>query len=160
MAGLFVCRLGPGPWIAEAKANGVSIPGDVKPEEFDFFHEMIVHQEMARLGTPGFLDGLGGGYLISAPCVMHFGSEPMKRTLGKELLLGDKQSCLAISEPFCGSDVAAVRTTAKKTADGRHYIVNGVKKVCLPHAWRPCQHSTANPPPRCIGSVLSGSQKA
>ena len=129
MAGLFVCRLGPGPWIAEAKAHGVTIPGDVAPESFDFFHEMIVHQEMARLGTPGFLDGLGGGYLISAPCVMHFGSESMKRSLGKELLLGDKQSCLAISEPFAGSDVAAVRTTAKKTADGRHYIVNGVKKV-------------------------------
>jgi len=100
----------------------------VKPEEFDYFHEMIMHQEMARLGTPGFLDGLWGGYLISAPCVMHFGSEGMKRSIGKELLLGDKQSCLAISEPFAGSDVAAVRTTAKLTPDGRHYIVNGVKK--------------------------------
>merc|ERR1719182_632290 len=59
---------------------------------------------------------------------MHFGSEGMKRSIGKELLLGDKQSCLAISEPFAGSDVAAVRTTAKLTPDGRHYIVNGVKK--------------------------------
>merc|ERR1712178_543150 len=71
---------------------------------------------------------MGGGYLISAPCVFNFGSEAMKATLGKELLLGDKQSCLAISEPFAGSDVASIRTTAELTPDGRHYIVNGVKK--------------------------------
>jgi len=128
MAGLFVCRLGPGPWLAEAVANGVKIPGDVKPEEFDYFHEMIIHQEMARMGTPGYLDGLGGGYLISAPCIMHFGNEGMKRTMGRELLVGDKQSCLAISEPFAGSDVAAIRTTAVKSECGRFYIVNGVKK--------------------------------
>merc|ERR1712241_1131522 len=34
----------------------------------------------------------------------------------------------AISEPFAGSDVAAVRTTAKKTPDGKFYSVNGMKK--------------------------------
>ena len=62
---------------------GVKMPGGVKPEEFDYFHEMIIHHEISRLGTPGYIDGLGGGYLISAPCVMNFGSEPMKRTIGK-----------------------------------------------------------------------------
>jgi alkylation response protein AidB-like acyl-CoA dehydrogenase/predicted heme/steroid binding protein len=128
MEGLLVCRLGPGPWLKEAKALGVRIPGDVDCDEFDYFHLMIIHQEFARLGTPGWTDGCGGGYLISCPCIQHFGSEAMKRTLGRELLLGDKQSCLAISEPFAGSDVAAVRTTAVKTPDGRFYIVNGVKK--------------------------------
>eukprot|EP00658_Telonema_sp_P-2_P040992 TRINITY_DN29311_c0_g2_i2.p1 TRINITY_DN29311_c0_g2~~TRINITY_DN29311_c0_g2_i2.p1 ORF type:complete len:300 (+),score=104.56 TRINITY_DN29311_c0_g2_i2:104-1003(+) len=59
---------------------------------------------------------------------MNFGSDAMKATLGRELLVGDKISCLAISEPFAGSDVSAVRTTAEKTADGKHFIVNGVKK--------------------------------
>jgi len=36
--------------------------------------------------------------------------------------------CLAITEPSAGSDVANLKTTAKKTADGKHYIVNGEKK--------------------------------
>jgi len=36
--------------------------------------------------------------------------------------------CLAITEAFAGSDVARLRTTAAKTPDGKHYIVNGTKK--------------------------------
>lgn len=43
-------------------------------------------------------------------------------------MLGDKISCLAISEPFAGSDVAGVRTTGTKSACGQFWILNGVKK--------------------------------
>jgi alkylation response protein AidB-like acyl-CoA dehydrogenase len=35
--------------------------------------------------------------------------------------------CLAITEAFAGSDVAGLKTTAEKTPDGKHYIVNGTK---------------------------------
>jgi len=126
--GLMVTRMGPGPWLKAAVSYGVRIPGDVKPEEFDYFHEMIVHQEIARLGLPGYIDSLGAGYLISAPAIFHFGTDAMKQTVGKELLLGEKWSALAISEPFAGSDVAAIKCTAQRTPDGKHYIVNGVKK--------------------------------
>ena len=35
---------------------------------------------------------------------------------------------MAITEPYVGSDVASLKTTAKLTPDGKHYIVNGVKK--------------------------------
>merc|ERR1712137_1244038 len=45
-----------------------------------------------------------------------------------EVLRGDKRICLAISEPAAGSDVGGTLTTATKTADGKHYIVNGIKK--------------------------------
>jgi alkylation response protein AidB-like acyl-CoA dehydrogenase/predicted heme/steroid binding protein len=128
MNGLMVTRMGPGPWLKEAVKAGITIPGGVTPEEFDYFHEMIAHQEIARLGTPGFIDGIGTGWMISAPAVYNFGSQAMKETVGKQLLRGDKWSCLAISEPFAGSDVAALRATAVKTPDGKHYIVNGVKK--------------------------------
>lgn len=126
--GLLVGRMGPGPWLKDAVANGITIPGDVKPEEFDYFHEMIIHQEIGRLGRPGFIDALGAGWLISAPAVYNFGSEEIKKSLGPQLLRADKWSCLAISEPFAGSDVAAIRTTAQKTPDGQFYIVNGIKK--------------------------------
>jgi alkylation response protein AidB-like acyl-CoA dehydrogenase len=42
--------------------------------------------------------------------------------------MGEKVICLAITEPTAGSDVANLKCTAKKTADGKHYIVNGEKK--------------------------------
>jgi len=128
MNGMLVTRLGPGPWLADALSMGVKLPQGCSPDSFDYFHEMLVHQELARVGTPGFLDGCGGGYLISAPCVLNFGSAVMKQSIGRSLLLGDKISCLAISEPFAGSDVAGLRMTAEKTADGQFYVLNGIKK--------------------------------
>ena len=45
-----------------------------------------------------------------------------------ELLRCEKRSCLAITEPEAGSDVAGITTTAVKSADGKHYIINGTKK--------------------------------
>jgi alkylation response protein AidB-like acyl-CoA dehydrogenase/predicted heme/steroid binding protein len=128
MNGILISRMGPGPWMHLAKGLGIKIPGDVPVEEFDYFHEMIAHQEMARLGLPGFIDGFWSGVLISLPAIFHFGSEEMKKTVGYPILTQEKQSCLAISEPFAGSDVAGVKTTAEKTPDGKFYIVNGVKK--------------------------------
>ncbi|CAE8642774.1 unnamed protein product, partial [Polarella glacialis] len=128
-SGLLVCGMGPGPWLKLAKEQlGIQLPGGVGPEDFDYFHEMIRHQEMARIGLPGFLDSLGAGWMISAPAVFHFGSDEMRQTVGRSMLLGEKMGCLAITEPFCGSDVAAIRATAQKTPDGKHYMVNGIKK--------------------------------
>merc|ERR1711972_520504 len=128
MHGILLARMGPGWWMNEAKGLGIKIPGDVAPDEFDHFHEMIAHQEIARLGLPGFIDGLFTGVLISLRAIYNFGSEEMKKNVGHAILTQDKQSCLAISEPYCGSDVAGVKTTAEKTADGKYYIVNGIKK--------------------------------
>ncbi len=44
---------------------------------------------------------------------------------------GRKVICLCISEPYAGSDVAALRTTAVKDPSGKHYVVNGEKKWCV-----------------------------
>jgi len=128
MAGLMVARMGPGPWIKQAKELGIHIPGAVQPEEFDYFHEMLVHQEISRLGRPGFIDSLGAGWLISAPAVYNFASDGVRQRVGPQLLRGEQWSALAISEPFAGSDVAGVRCTAQKTPDSKFYIVSGIKK--------------------------------
>lgn len=66
--------------------------------------------------------------MISAPAIHHFCTEGVRKTVGQKLLTGEQWSVLAITEPTAGSDVAAVRATAVKTPDGKHYIVNGVKK--------------------------------
>lgn len=128
MSGMYASRLGPGPWMKELNALGINLPGDIEPEKFDYFHEMICHQEIGRIGYPGFIDSLGAGWVISVPAVYNFGSEVMKKEVGSALLKGDKHSALAISEPFAGSDVAQIKCTAEKTPDGKFYIVNGVKK--------------------------------
>ncbi len=123
--GYMFCLLGPGPWL---KYCPVPLPGGVKPEEFDAFHELIAHEEQTRIGMPGLIAGLFGGFIIGNPVIFNFGSQKLMKEVAYECCLGKKRICLAISEAFAGSDVANIQTTAKKTADGKHYIVNGTKK--------------------------------
>ena len=100
--------------------------GVVTPEEFDYFHEMIITQEFSRTGTRSFNDGNLGGMVISLPAVLlHSKNETVRKRVAEECFSGKKKICLAISEAFAGSDVAGIKTTAVKSADGSHYIVNG-----------------------------------
>ena len=68
---------------------------------------------------------------LSLPAVAAFANNlppAVKNDIVEQILLGTKRSCLAISEPHAGSDVAKVVTTAKKSKCGQFYIVNGIKK--------------------------------
>jgi alkylation response protein AidB-like acyl-CoA dehydrogenase len=66
---------------------------------------------------------------ISLTAVLQFANnEAWKNKIAQEVFSGRKKICLAITEAFAGSDVAGIRTTAEKTPDGKHYIVNGTKK--------------------------------
>ncbi|KAI6082572.1 acyl-CoA dehydrogenase NM domain-like protein [Hypoxylon rubiginosum] len=123
--GLLHMRLGPGKHL-----HGVELmDGAVKGEEYDYFHDMIAAQESVRANARGFQDGSLAGMIIGLPCVMNYmKDEPHKKALMDEVFSGKKFMCLAITEAFAGSDVAGLRTTATKTADGKHYIVNGTKK--------------------------------
>ncbi|KAI8906269.1 acyl-CoA dehydrogenase/oxidase [Gorgonomyces haynaldii] len=103
-------------------------PCGIKPEEFDAFHEFIVCDELSRCGSGGALWGLIGGLGIGLPPILHFGSDYLKQKVVRDCIQGRKNICLAITEPSAGSDVANLKTEAKKTADGKFYILNGEKK--------------------------------
>ncbi|KAJ0142431.1 Long-chain specific acyl-CoA dehydrogenase, mitochondrial [Colletotrichum tanaceti] len=124
-AGVLHMRLGPGKHL-----HGVDLlNGAVKGQEFDYFHDMILSQEMARTNCRGFQDGMLAGMTIGLPVVLNFAnSESLRNRIADEVFSGRKKICLAITEAFAGSDVAGLRTTATKTPDGKHYIVNGTKK--------------------------------
>ena len=76
----------------------------------------------------GVIWGLAGGNAIGVPPILNYGSEDLKSNLIPGIIKGEIRVCLAITEPKAGSDVAGIRTTAQKTKDGNHYIVNGQKK--------------------------------
>lgn len=68
------------------------------------------------------------GMTISLTAVQAWLRDPaLKERVTNEVLSGQKKMCLAITEAFAGSDVAGLKTTAEKTPDGKHYIVNGTK---------------------------------
>lgn len=124
--GAIACVLGPGEHLKLAP-NGL-FGGVVKPEEFDYFHELIVQEERCRTMCPGYEDGLDGAVSIGAPVILKYGSDWMKSEILPKVIRGEAITCLAISEAFAGSDVAALRTRAEEDPTGENYIVNGTKK--------------------------------
>ncbi len=92
--------------------------------ETDSFYGIIAAQELARAGAGGIAASLQS-HTIGAPPIAIAGSEELKRRVLPEILSGEKISALAITEPSGGSDVANLKTTAKRNGD--HYVVNGSK---------------------------------
>eukprot|EP01079_Euglenida_sp_SAG-EU17-18_P001973 gene1973-2996_t len=90
----------------------------------DVVSGIVFTMEMCRPGS----GGLAASLLcmgIGLPPVLKLGSDEMKRRVAPAVLSGEKVICLCISEPWAGSDVAGIRTTAVR--DGNYYVVNGVK---------------------------------
>uniref|UniRef100_A0A0G4FF44 Cytochrome b5 heme-binding domain-containing protein n=1 Tax=Chromera velia CCMP2878 TaxID=1169474 RepID=A0A0G4FF44_9ALVE len=125
-AGILQASIGPN-W-PPVEYAGTKIAGGIKPEEFDAFHWGIIVDEICRAGSGGLTWGLFGGLSIGLPPVLYWGSKSLKDRVVKPCLHGDKFICLCITEPAAGSDVANLTTTATKTPDGKHYILNGEKK--------------------------------
>jgi alkylation response protein AidB-like acyl-CoA dehydrogenase len=84
--------------------------------------------ELSRLGYSGVVWGLGGSNSIGFPPILNYGTDELKDALCPGIINGSIRVCLGITEPHAGSDVAGIQTTAQKTQDGKHYIVNGQKK--------------------------------
>jgi acyl-CoA dehydrogenase len=92
--------------------------------EADVFYRIIAAQELARAGAGGISAGLNS-HTIGAPPIAAAGSETLKSRVLPGVLSGREISALAITEPDAGSDVANLKTTARR--DGEHYLVNGSK---------------------------------
>src|SRR5258708_25939029 len=84
----------------------------------------VAVQELGRAGAGGVSASLKSNS-IGAPPIARAGSTELKARVLPEILAGKKISALAITEPSGGSDVANLRTTARR--DGDFYVVNGEK---------------------------------
>ncbi|KAI1162762.1 acyl-CoA dehydrogenase/oxidase [Nemania serpens] len=107
----------------------------VPPEKWDLFHEMIITDELSRVGSGGFVWNMIGGFGIGGPPLVKFGKKALKDRILPGILTGEKRICLAITEPDAGSDVANLTCEAKLSEDGKHYIVNGEKKWITNGIW-------------------------
>ena len=98
------------------------------PEEYggrgaSAIEQVIWNQEEGRFATPGSVFGIGQG--MAAPTLMAWASEEHKRAHLPPLASGEHIWCQLFSEPAGGSDLAALRTRAKK--DGDEWVLNGQK---------------------------------
>ncbi len=103
---------------------GIGFPEEYGGSPGDSTTTIHLCEEMARTGSGGLIAGLFS-HGIGLPPVLNLGTEAQKRRFMPDVLAGRKISALAISEPSGGSDVANLKTTARR--DGDHYIVHGSK---------------------------------
>lgn len=124
--GILHMRLGPGKHL-----HGVNLlNGAVKGEDFDYFHDLIVGQELSRTMQRGFSDGNMAGMTIGLTAVLNFCKDPaFKKQIADSVFSGKKKLCLAITEAFAGSDVAGLRTTAEKSECGKYWVCSPVMVI-------------------------------
>jgi acyl-CoA dehydrogenase len=111
------------------KAGDAGLLGPSFPEAYgggggDWFHGIVMSEELIRGGSAGIASGLGA-LAIALPPILHLGTEEQKQHFVPPVLTGEKVAALGITEPGTGSDVAGIRTRAVR--DGDHYLITGSK---------------------------------
>ena len=112
-------------WLAalfDAGFAGPSWPREYGGMDLPFAQQVIYQEEYARARVPG---PLGTGLGIAAPTIIKYGTEEQKERFLRPMLRGDSVWAQGYSEPEAGSDLQALRTTARR--DGDEYVVNGQK---------------------------------
>ena len=109
-------------------AKNYPIIGGIDPQQWDGFHDFILHDEFGRVGGIGLENGLLGGTTLCTPVILKFGSKELKDAVLDDVLSGRARLALAITEPEAGSDVRGLQTEAVVSADGKSFIINGQKK--------------------------------
>ncbi|TCP15028.1 acyl-CoA dehydrogenase [Simplicispira metamorpha] len=89
----------------------------------DFGHSAVIVEEIARAGISGLGFGLHSD--IVAPYIERLGTEAQKRQWLPKAASGEVILAIAMSEPGAGSDLKAIRTTARR--EGDEYVINGAK---------------------------------
>lgn len=91
----------------------------------DYWYELVFLEELSQINCGGIPMAIGVQTNMATPAIAEFGSEYLKETYLKPAIAGDMVGSIAVTEPDAGSDVAALRTTAKR--EGDVYVINGSK---------------------------------
>lgn len=110
-------RLSVGGWV------GLSWPSEVGGRGMDALSQAIFNEECAKAGAPYPLNGVG--MMLAGPTILAHGTPEQKERYLPPILAGQEYWCQGFSEPGSGSDLASLRTSAKKVDGG--WIVNGSK---------------------------------
>jgi len=104
---------------------GINYPEAYGGMDLDLFYTVILLEELQKINSGGFAAAIWAHVYLAMTHLQAEGDEAIKQKYLTPSISGDKIGCLCISEPFGGSDVAGMRTTAIKNGD--HYVINGSK---------------------------------
>jgi acyl-CoA dehydrogenase len=104
---------------------GLKYPEEYGGEGGDYLHDAVLSEELALCGSGGLAAGIGAHIGIATPPIWKFGTDDQKERFLTPAIKGQRIAALGITEPGAGSDVAGIRTFAKRVDGG--YVVNGSK---------------------------------
>ncbi|KPM31806.1 isovaleryl-CoA dehydrogenase [Croceitalea dokdonensis DOKDO 023] len=110
---------------AEMGYFGLSTPEEHDGLGLDLFYTVILLEELQRINSGGFAAAIWAHVYLAMTHLNKNANESQKQAYLIPSVHGDKVGCLGVTEPFGGSNVAGMRTTAERKGD--HYVINGSK---------------------------------
>jgi citronellyl-CoA dehydrogenase len=113
-----------------AKLGALGLLGLSKPEAvggagLDYSYSVVMAEALGTCRCGGIPMAIGVQTDMATPALARFGSAELQREFLVPAIAGQAVACIGVSEPSAGSDVAAIRTTARP--DGGDYVLNGGK---------------------------------
>jgi citronellyl-CoA dehydrogenase len=112
------------------KLGNLGLLGLTKPEAYggaglDWSYAMVMAETLGNIRCGGVPMAIGVQTDMATPALARFGSDELRKEFLAPSIAGDHVACIGVSEPGAGSDVASIRTHAKKV--GGDYVINGAK---------------------------------
>ena len=134
------------------KMGNMGFLGISKPVEFggsglDYSYEAVSSEALGYINCGGVAMGIGVQSNMATPALAQHGSDALRREYLVPALQGDMVACIGVTEAEAGSDVASLRTNARK--DGDDYVINGSKMYItngLQADWVCCLANTGDGP--------------
>ena len=104
---------------------GLKYPTEYGGMALDFSYSMVMAEALGECNAGGVPMAIGVHTDMCTPALARFGSDDLRRAYLAPSIAGDMVGCLGVSEAGGGSDVAALKTTARR--DGDDYLINGSK---------------------------------
>src|ERR1700693_449512 len=111
--------------MAEIGALGINYPESVGGACGDYWYVVVLAEELIHSRNSGVNMALLVQSQIATPIIDEIGTDEQKKEFLAPALAGEKIAALGISEPDAGSDVANLRTSARRVGD--EYVINGAK---------------------------------
>ncbi|MBT9173720.1 MAG: putative acyl-CoA dehydrogenase [Syntrophomonadaceae bacterium] len=112
---------------------GSDIPEKYGGSEADKITTLVITEQLSRSGSLSVAYGAHTG--IGTLPILFFGTEEQKQKYLPDLASGRKIAAYALTEAEAGSDAMNSKTRAVRSADGKHYILNGSKQFITNASW-------------------------
>src|SRR5687768_2748982 len=112
--------------LGELGIFGINVPEEFGGAGLDSHKfEAVLYEETARAGVQ--FGGSGVHVLLALPYLKMLATDEQKKRFLPKFVTGEEMWAIAMTEPGTGSDLAGMKTTAKLSEDGTHYVLNGAK---------------------------------